>query len=254
VLALDRDKRALKTAKMNLSEFGDNVILKQSRFSEIETLISKDNDKLFSGFLFDLGLNSSRLEESDSGFSYLHDGELDMRMSQEDEITACDIVNSWPEKKIADLIYNYSDERFSRKIARAIVNERDKNKIETTTQLKEIIFNVVRGPYRLKSVARCFQALRIVVNDEINELNQGLSSAYRHLHPGGRVVVISYHSIEDRITKNFFRDYRLTKKSGTGRYFNILTRKPVIPSREEIKKNPAARSAKLRAAELAVIE
>ncbi|MCP4632343.1 MAG: 16S rRNA (cytosine(1402)-N(4))-methyltransferase RsmH [candidate division Zixibacteria bacterium] len=254
VLALDRDKRALKTAEMNLKEFGDNVVLKQSRFSEIETRISKNNNELYSGFLFDLGLNNSRLEESDAGFSYLKNGSLDMRMSQEDMITAGEIINNWPEKKLADLIYFNSDERLSRRIAKAIVIERSKSRIETTTQLKDIIFNVVKGPYRLKSVARCFQALRMTVNDEIEEIKKGLTTAFDYLLPGGRIVVLSYHSIEDRIVKNFFRDHRLTRKSGPGRFLQILTAKPVGPSREETKTNPAARSAKLRAAELAVVD
>ena len=253
IVALDRDKRALSTAKMNLKDFGSGAVIKRSRFSEISDNISHDDGQLYSGFLFDLGLNNSRLEEFSSGFSYLVDVPLDMRMTENDDLTAKQIVNNWPERALADLIFHNSDERHSRKIARAIVKYRAKCPIETTFQLKDIIFSVVRGHYRLKSVARCFQALRIAVNDEIEELKKGLASAFELLLDHGRMVVISYHSIEDRIVKQFFRECRLRKKAGCDRYINVLTAKPLRPSQEECQANRAARSAKLRAAEVVVV-
>lgn len=253
VIGIDRDSRAISTAKSNLKEYKDRITIRKRRFSDLNSELSCGEKGTYHGFLFDLGLNSSRLCEPSSGFSYLEDGPLDMRMSPEEQLTASKLVNGLPEKELADLIYKYSDERHSRRIARAIVQVRQSKPIETTFQLRDIIFKVIKGPYRLKSVSRCFQALRISVNNEIEELLDGLSTSFRCLVNGGRLVVISYHSIEDRAVKNFIRERRLTKNPETGRFFKILTRKPVEPSLEEVDINPAARSAKLRAAELAVV-
>ena len=208
VIALDRDDRALATARVNLEAFGDKVVIAKMRFSEIGSQLRMATSRLYSGFLFDLGLNSSRLLEPESGFSYLVDGCLDMRMSGEDKLTAADIINKWPEKDLADLFYQKSDEKYSRRIARALANSRKKTPISSTLQLKDIIMRAIPAPYRLKSVARCFQALRMTVNDEIDELMSGLMAAFELLVPHGRILVISYHSIEDRIVKHFFRQHR----------------------------------------------
>lgn len=250
LVGLDRDDRALMAAEKNLSHFGDRVVLKKMRFSEIFDKLVVDRRGSYSGFLFDLGLNYSRLEEPAAGFSYLIDGPLDMRMSREDGLTAAEIVNSWSEKELADLFYYSSDERHSRRIARAIVKSRAKGEIKTTFRLKEIIFGLVRGPHRLKSAARCFQSLRMAVNNEIEELEQGLSAVLEGLIPGGRLVVISYHSIEDRVVKTFLREHNPRRGYRGERGLNVLTGKPLKPTLEEQKANPAARSAKLRAAEL----
>ncbi|MBD3232090.1 MAG: 16S rRNA (cytosine(1402)-N(4))-methyltransferase RsmH [candidate division Zixibacteria bacterium] len=253
VIGIDRDSRAISTAKSNLKDYMESIKICKRRFSDLSSELPCGDKGTYHGFLFDLGLNSSRLREPSSGFSYLEDGPLDMRMSPEERITASQLVNSLPEKELADLLYKYSDERHSRKIARAIVRARQSEPIETTFRLRDIIFKVIKGPYRLKSVSRCFQALRISVNNEIEELVDGLSTAFRCMLNGGRLVVISYHSIEDRIVKNFIRDRRLTKNSEAGRFFKILTPKPVQPLSDEVDINPAARSAKLRAAELVVV-
>ncbi len=251
VIGMDRDPRAINIAKSILENYGDNLELKLSRFSDLELRLLEYKWARFSGFFFDLGLNTSRLEEAESGFSYKVDGPLDMRMSPKDTLTAAEIVNRWDEKRLADMFYFNSDEHYSRRIARAIVRYRNKSEIKTTFQLKEIIYKVVKPPYQLKSVARCFQALRIVVNGEMEELKAGLSAAHKYMIDNSRLVVIAYNSSEDRIVKNFIRQYKYnTNKSKFGRYFRVLTPKPIIPSKEEKYRNRASRSAKLRAAEL----
>jgi len=253
ILGLDRDPRALDSARSNLSNHINQVELALSTFGEMESKILDKKEKPYSGFLFDLGLNSSRLKNADDGFSYMIDGPLDMRMSPHDRLTAARIVNDFPEKQLADLLFRNSDERFSRKIAKAIAGYRQKNSIQTTYQLRDIIYGVVKGYQRLKSVARCFQALRIAVNNELEELKNGLPAAFMHLQSGGRLVVISYHSIEDRIVKGFLRDNRLPRRAAEGKYLKILTPKPVRPTADEQSVNPAARSARLRDAEMVIV-
>ncbi len=197
------------------------------------------------GALFDLGISSMEIGESGRGFSFQYDEPLLMTLENpitETTLTARDVVNSLPEKELADIIYKYGEERFSRPIAKAIVTARRRAKIDSSLQLAEIIAEAVPKGYRngrINPATKTFQALRIFVNDEFGAIEEGLSGAWNLLTPGGRIAVISFHSLEDRIIKNFFKD----KAKDSGR---LLTKKPIVPTRAEIIKNPRSRSAKLR--------
>jgi 16S rRNA (cytosine1402-N4)-methyltransferase len=237
VVGVDRDPAALARAEEALAPYGERVRLVRARFSEVDEGIVGGT---VGGVLFDLGVSSMQLDEGDRGFSFRTDGPLDMRMAgaADDEPSARDLVNELPEGELADLLYRYGDERRSRRIAAAIVRRRP---IETTDELAGIIVSAVgRRPGGPHPARRSFQALRIAVNRELEELTASLPHAAGLLDPGGRVVVISYHSLEDGAVKRSFRD--------DGR-LQVLTRKPVTPTEAERTENPRARSAKLRAAE-----
>ena len=237
VVGVDRDPSALARAEAALAAYGDRVRLVRARFSEVDEDIVGGT---VGGVLFDLGVSSMQLDEGDRGFSFRTDGPLDMRMAgaADDEPSARDLVNELPEGELADLLYHYGDERRSRRIAAAIVRRRP---IETTDELAGVIVSAVgRRPGGPHPARRSFQALRIAVNRELEELTASLPHAAGLLDPGGRVVVIAYHSLEDGAVKRSFRD--------DGR-LQVLTRKPVIPTDAERTENPRARSAKLRAAE-----
>ena len=241
VIGIDRDARALALADERLAVFGD-------RFRPVRTTFDEVDDELtggpVDGVLYDLGVSSMQLDRADRGFSYRDDGPLDMRMAgaDDDEPTAADLVNSLPERELADLIYELGGERRSRRIARAIVRRRP---ITSTDQLAGVIVGAVgRRPGGPHPARRTFQALRIAVNREIEGLAASLPQAVGLLAPGGRVVVIAYHSLEDRVVKTTFRDdERLT----------VLTKKPLRSSEDEVARNPRARSAILRAAERAEV-
>lgn len=183
------------------------------------------------------------LKTAERGFSFLSEEPLDMRMDRAQDLTAAYIVNRYPEKDIDKILWEYGEERLSRKIARAIVDYRARKKIGTCTELSDIVCSVYKGRGKLHPATKTFQALRIAVNDEMNELKKGLDASLGILKSGGRLCVISYHSLEDRIVKNFIRD---NQKLGV---FNVLTKKPLVPAYEEVRLNPSARSAKLRGAE-----
>jgi 16S rRNA (cytosine1402-N4)-methyltransferase len=237
VIGVDRDPDALEAAAARLAAFGDRVRLVRGRFSEID---EETVGGVAGGLLFDLGVSSMQLDRADRGFSFRHDAPLDMRMAGErdDEPSAADLVNHLPEGELADLLYRYGDERRSRRIAAAIVRQRP---ITTTDQLAGVVVGAVgRRPGGPHPARRTFQALRIAVNRELEELTASLPHAAGLLEPGGRVVVLSYHSLEDGIVKRAFRDDRSMR---------VLTKKPLVPSMEERESNPRARSAKLRAAE-----
>ncbi len=219
------------------------LFLIQENFKNIKEILKnvgrEDIDKVF----LDLGWNSNQLESSGRGFSFLKDEPLMMTYAEDVDsyiFTAYDIVNKWEEKNIADIIYNYSDERSSRKIAKAIIEARRKKEIETSKELADIIEHAIprRGP--LHPATKTFQALRITVNDEIRVLQNALENVWEHLSKEGRVAVISFHSIEDRVVKRFFHE-KIKTKEGT-----LYTKKPITPSLTETKKNTRARSAKLR--------
>jgi 16S rRNA (cytosine1402-N4)-methyltransferase len=241
VIGIDRDARALVLADERLAIFGE-------RFRSVRTTFDEVDDEVtggpVDGVLYDLGVSSMQLDRAERGFSYRDDGPLDMRMAgaADDEPTAADLVNSLPESELADLIYELGGERRSRRIARAIVRRRP---ITSTHQLAGVIVGAVgRRPGGPHPARRTFQALRIAVNREIEGLAASLPQAVGLLAPGGRVVVISYHSLEDRVVKTTFRDdERLT----------VLTKKPLRPSEDEVARNPRARSAVLRAAERAEV-
>ena len=237
VVGVDRDASALELARAQLGDLAERVRFVRARFSEVdEDVVGTEAD----GVLFDLGVSSMQLDDAERGFSFRRDARLDMRMAGEadDEPSARDLVNELPEGELADLLYRYGDERRSRRIAAAIVRNRP---IETTDQLTGIIVSAVgRRPGGPHPARRSFQALRIAVNRELEELTASLPHAAGLLAPGGRVVAISYHSFEDGIVKRGFRD---------DPNLQVLTRKPLTASDVERAANPRARSAKLRAAE-----
>ena len=237
VVGVDRDASALELARAQLGDLAERVRFVRARFSEVdEDVVGTEAD----GVLFDLGVSSMQLDDAERGFSFRRDARLDMRMAGEadDEPSARDLVNELPEGELADLLYRYGDERRSRRIAAAIVRNRP---IETTDQLTGIIVSAVgRRPGGPHPARRSFQALRIAVNRELEELTASLPHAAGLLAPGGRVVAISYHSLEDGIVKRGFRD---------DPNLQVLTRKPLTASDVERAANPRARSAKLRAAE-----
>jgi len=238
LVGVDRDPEALALARERLSAYGDRVRLVGARFSEVdEDVVGTPAD----GVLFDLGVSSMQLDRPERGFGYRVDGPLDMRMGEgsgEAAPSAADLVNGLPERDLADLIYRFGEEPRSRRIAAAIVRRRP---IRTTDQLTGIIVGAVgKRPGGPHPARRTFQALRIAVNRELEELTAALPPAAGLLGPGGRVVVISYHSLEDRIVKRVFRD---------DDRLDILTKKPLVASAAERARNPRARSAKLRAAE-----
>jgi 16S rRNA (cytosine1402-N4)-methyltransferase len=237
LVGVDRDPAALALAAERLSTFGDRFRPVQARFSEID---EDDVDGSVDGVLFDLGVSSMQLDRPERGFSYREDGPLDMRMGN-DGPTAADLVNGLPEKELADLIFRFGEEPKSRRIASSIVRARARGRIETTDQLAGVVVSAVgRRPGGPHPARRTFQALRIAVNRELEELAASLPQAVDLLAPGGRVVVIAYHSLEDRLVKQTFRgDDRL----------EVLTKKPLQPTEDETRANPRARSAKLRAAE-----
>jgi 16S rRNA (cytosine1402-N4)-methyltransferase len=227
-------------------------------YSHLPEILKSLNLETISGVLFDLGLSSYQLENPERGFSYSVYGPLDMRFDQSEGTKALDVVNEYPVEELTRIFKEYGEERFSKKIAQAIAQNRRIKKIETTKELKDIVKSILKTKGDFKTLSRIFQALRIEVNDELSELKRGLDAGIEALALGGRVCVISYHSLEDRIVKSRFSE--LAKGCtcppefpvcicGGKKELKILTRKPVIPDEKEIEENPRARSAKLRAAE-----
>ncbi|MDM8335683.1 16S rRNA (cytosine(1402)-N(4))-methyltransferase RsmH [Wolbachia pipientis] len=199
------------------------------------------------GVIFDIGVSSMQLDSGERGFSFLHDGPLDMRMDNSSHISASTFVNALREEEIANAIYNYGGERHSRKIARAIVNVRKKKTIKTTLELADIVRSVVsRRKSKIDTATRTFQAIRIWVNDELEELKKGIKAASEMLNKNGKLIVITFHSLEDRIVKTFFKDL-CEPKSADFKRFSLLNKKVIKASAEEVNANPRSRSAKLRA-------
>ncbi len=244
IVGIDLDTDALTHAKERLS--GGQVTLVNESFRNIDSVLDTTGYKHTDKILFDLGLSSNQFEESGRGFTFQKNEPLSMSFKKEGGVkgfTAYDIVNSWEEENIADVIYGYGEERYSRRIAKAIVEARELAPIKTTFDLVEIIKSAVPGSYQHKKThpaTKTFQALRIAVNDELGSLREGLSKGFERLRPTGRMAVISFHSTEDRIVKNFFKD-KVTEKSG-----KLIHKKPLIAGEQELTENPRARSAKLR--------
>jgi 16S rRNA (cytosine1402-N4)-methyltransferase len=241
IFGIDKDDKALKIALKRLSD--ERVVLKRGSFSDVETLLSLEGISEIDGILFDLGLSMMQLKDLDRGFSFVSDKRLDMRMDETQKMSAWDIVNRSPEREIDRILWEFGEERLSRKIARAIISLRGKKSIDTCSGLSKVIEEVYGGRGKTHPSTKTFQALRIAVNRELEQLREGLEAAARLLKKSGRVCVITYHSLEDRIVKHFFMD---NAKTGLLR---VLTKKPMLPSIEEIRANPSSRSAKLRAAE-----
>lgn len=262
VFAIDRDPDAIARGTQLREAHGDRLTLIEGRFGEMDRLVRAEGVDQVDGVALDLGVSSPQIDEPDRGFSFRFDGPLDMRMGR-DGPSAADVVNTMAEKPLADVIYAYGEERHSRRIAKAIVLARTEGAIQTTSRLAEIVRRVVPGAKRgdgIDPATRTFQALRIHVNDELGELDRGLESAERLLAPGGRLSVISFHSLEDRRVKEFLR-IRQGREAGVSRHappptrarrepsFAVVARKPIRPTDAEIASNPRARSARLRVAE-----
>ncbi|MBI3485806.1 16S rRNA (cytosine(1402)-N(4))-methyltransferase RsmH [Candidatus Daviesbacteria bacterium] len=232
-----RDQRLFAESK--------NLIIYQSNFTEIKSIVKQFNIQKVDGILFDLGVSSYQLETKDRGFSFNLNAPLDMRMDKQSLVTATDLINGLHESELAELFFKLGEERFAKRIAKKIVEHRQLKKIETTDQLAKIIL-AVRPKNRLDRThpaTRVFQALRIAINDELNSLKIALPETLDVLNPNGRLVVLTFHSLEDRIVKNFFKDQE--KKS----LIEVLNKKPITPTEEEVLNNPRSRSGKLRVAE-----
>lgn len=257
ILGLDRDKVIQSRARERLSVYGERMSFYQGWFNDFYASYPADREKP-NIILFDLGISVYHYEKSGRGFSFRYDEPLDMRLNFEEGESAADIVNTWREEELANMIYLYSDEKLSRRIARAIVEARNGGRIESSKQLADIIFNAVPAAYKhgnIHPATRTFQALRIAVNSELHRLPQALHDAFNVLAPGGKMGVITFHSLEDRIVKNYFRNLgkqcicppeQAQCTCGGSPCAELLTRKPVEPSSEEVKTNSPSRSAKLR--------
>lgn len=256
LLGLDRDPEALKIARERLAEFEDRVHLKHGNYAELGDHASDLGWTTVDGILLDLGLSSMQLEDGRRGFSFRMDGPLDMRFDTTRGMSAADLVNGLPQKELADLIARFGEEQLARKVAQAIVNARPLN---TTLELAEVVASVAgRKRSRIHPATRTFQALRIVVNDELQSLETGLEQALDLLAPGGKIAVIAFHSLEDRIVKRYFQQEskdcicppdRMVCTCGHRARLKVRTRKPIRPEESEIQLNPRARSARLRVAE-----
>jgi len=245
IIALDQDKSTWEKAKSKFKNLDCDISFVNENFRNMDKVLEGKAD----GIIFDLGLSSDQLENSGRGFSFMKPEPLLMTMKDRrdnlpspEDLTAEEIVNTWEEKHLADIIYGYGEERFARKIAKAIVEARKKSKIKTTFDLVKIVESAVprgrRG--RIHPATKTFQALRIAVNDELGALKEGLIKGFDRLEVRGRMAVISFHSLEDRIVKRFYKE---KEKEGKAK---LINKKPIVPTKEEIKNNPRSRSAKLR--------
>ncbi|HYX02238.1 MAG TPA: 16S rRNA (cytosine(1402)-N(4))-methyltransferase RsmH [Reyranella sp.] len=260
VIAIDRDPDAIAAGQAMAERYAPRLRLIEGRFGDMAELLSAEGVDEVDGVALDLGVSSMQFDQAERGFSFRASGPLDMRMDKRGP-SAADLVNEADEAEIADILWRYGEERKSRRVARAIVEARKLKRIETTGELAEIVRRAVGSQGRDESdpATRTFQALRIAVNDELGELERGLAAAEQVLAPGGRLAVVSFHSLEDRAVKDFVRA-RAGRTPGPSRHappreaartasLKDLTRKPVVPSAQEIAANPRARSARLRVAE-----
>ncbi|HEX9654720.1 MAG TPA: 16S rRNA (cytosine(1402)-N(4))-methyltransferase RsmH [bacterium] len=258
LVGLDQDSDAIDNAKTRLQRFGTRVTLVKANFIEMKVVLAGLRITKINGMLLDLGVSSHQIDLAERGFSFSSNGQLDMRMNRERTLTAAAIVNSFTEPDLSALIKNFGEERRHRSIAHAIVKRRTRSPIRTTVELTEIIGAVLPPDHRVKSLARVFQALRIAVNEELQNLKTALVESLACIAPTGRLVVISYHSLEDRIVKEFFKnesarcvcppELPMCVCDGKGR-LKILTKRPIRPTHQEVQRNPRSRSARLRAAE-----
>jgi 16S rRNA (cytosine1402-N4)-methyltransferase len=255
LLALDVDNEAVMFAKENWAKEDKRIIVEERNFKDLTSVIEEQGLGKADGILADLGISHRQLKSYERGFSFSFDGPLDMRLSKNQEYSAWDLVNKTPINELANIIYELGEERRSRQLAREIVRIREKNPINTTKELANLAYRVLSPPkgkkhqnkgthQKLHPATRLFMALRIEVNDELGSLKTFLQNAYDNLKEGGILTVISFHSLEDRLVKELFRK----KPKGEKNFWEPLSKKPIVPSEEEIKTNPRARSAKLRAA------
>jgi 16S rRNA (cytosine1402-N4)-methyltransferase len=261
LIAIDQDLTAIENAKIRLRAFAGRFVLVHSNFRHLKQIVQEHEATGVDGVLFDLGVSSPQLDEAERGFSYMQDAPLDMRMDRTEAFNAFDLVNQWSEQEIARVIFEYGEERWAKRIAEFIGHARKNGPIETTGQLVEIIKAAIpvgarrEGPHPAK---RTFQAIRIAVNDELNVFEQAVRDAIEVLKPGGRLSVITFHSLEDRIAKKVLQDAAKgcicppelpVCQCNHESQVKILTRKPILPGKLELEENPRARSAKLRIAE-----
>jgi len=258
LVGIDADADAQTEAVKRLQRFSGNVIFVHDNNANIRSILQSQNFPSIQGVLLDLGVSSFQLDEGSKGFSFRGNDALDMRMDKRQPLTATEIVNTYSAEDLAGIFWNFGEEKNSRKIARAIVERRETKKIATTGDLAGIVEQRVPGQFATKTLARIFQALRIEVNHELDSLSRTLKEAVDLLASGGRIVVISYHSLEDRIVKNFFTEqaafiipsgHKLVPDTPVTPALRVLTKKPIVPSRNEQLSNPRSRSAKMRVAE-----
>ncbi len=245
LIGLDWDEEALELAAKRLKPLSPKAHLYRTNFKDMDLVLEEEGLKGVDGILMDLGLSSYQLDLSGRGFSFMRDEPLDMRMDRTETVLASDMINNLPEERLAELIHIYGEEPWSKRIARAIVKCRTEKPILSTLELANIIKKAIPRrfhPKKIHPATRTFQAIRIAINREFENLTTALKKAKKCLNPGGRLLVISFHSLEDRIVKHFFQN---------SENINIITKKPLRPKKEEINKNPRARSAKLRVAEKA---
>ncbi|MDQ0227069.1 16S rRNA (cytosine(1402)-N(4))-methyltransferase RsmH [Metabacillus niabensis] len=259
--AFDQDDIALANAKKKLANYDGQVTFIKSNFRYLKEKLTEQGVEKVDGIIFDLGVSSPQLDTPERGFSYHHDAPLDMRMDQQSEISAYNVVNEWSYEALVKIFFKYGEEKFSKQIARKIETYREKEAIKTTGQLVEIIKEAIPAPARRKGghpAKRIFQAIRIAVNDELKVFEEAIEQSIDLLKQGGRVSVITFHSLEDRICKSAFKEAATPPEiprnmpyipEGYEPKIKIITRKPIIPSEKELEENNRARSAKLRIAE-----
>lgn len=261
LFAFDQDEMAIEHAKEKLAQYGDRVTIIKSNFRHLTEKLAEHGVHQVDGILFDLGVSSPQLDTPERGFSYQHDAPLDMRMDREQTLTAFEIVNKWPYEELVKIFFQYGEEKFSKAIARKIESVRKEREIRTTTELADLIKEAIPAPARRSGghpAKRVFQAIRIAVNDELKVFEEAIHQAIDLLKPGGRISVITFHSLEDRICKLAFKKASEGPELPPGlpiipeQYkpkLKIITKKPIVPSEEELERNHRARSAKLRIAE-----
>ena len=258
VIGLDQDPAALSFARARLGDYRDSFGAIQGNFREFGEILETIGISGLDGVLLDLGISSRQVDDADRGFSFSKPGPLDMRMNPDVEVTAAELINNCEEEELARVFYEYGEERASRKIARGIVERRQAKSFQCTTDLAQFVESMVPRRGRTHPATRVFQALRIAVNNELRALEEALSEVPKWLRPGGRLVVISFHSLEDRIVKSYLKRCSQAQvdrpewpapKKNPEHYFKLVIQKGLAPSPEEIKSNPRARSARLRVAE-----
>jgi len=257
-VAIDQDQQALQASALRLQSFGRQISFHHTNFSRFDRILAELDLAEIDGILIDLGVASNQIEQPERGFSYMQSCPLDMRMNQQNTLSAADIVNNWTEQDLIRIFFEYGEEKKARQIARQITRYRTTEPITSSDQLKKIIDRIISRPYAIKSYARIFQALRIAVNDELKQLDSFLQKSLDFLKSGGRLVIIAYHSLEDRLVKNFLVSQARPCTCppelpacicGKKASLKIITRKPVRAAQSEIAANIRARSARLRVGE-----
>lgn len=246
LIGIDRDNESLQMARQRLKEHSPQCIFVHDNFCNIDNILTSLNIMYVDGIILDLGVSSFQLDNPIRGFSFINEGPLDMRMDRASSISAFDLINNLTQKEIASILWRFGEERFSNRIAKMIIRHRNETAINTTTELASLVFKALpysRRHHRIHPATRTFQALRIAVNQELDSLEIFLRKISKFMNEKGRICIISFHSLEDRITKINFRNLAKTQK------FKLIIKKPFIPEDEEVKNNPRSRSAKLRVLE-----